>query len=92
MNIKSTLAALTLAVTTLFASPVEASVENTAIRRGNVAGYNVVVTDTPYWDTIVVPYETTFPGIVLVNCSTGDFRFEGVSREGARQISIAYCH
>ena len=92
MNIKSTLAALTLAATSLLAAPAEASVENTAIRRGRIAGYNVVVTDTPEYDTIVVPFEDTFPGIVLVRCHSGDYRFnDEIGRASAHVIATEYC-
>lgn len=93
MSIKSTVAAIALAATSLLAAPVEASVENTAIRRGRVAGFNVVVTDTPTYDTIVVPFEETFPGIVLVRCSTGDYRFnDEIGRASAHKIATEYCH
>ena len=92
MPIKSTLAAITLAATSLLASPVEASVDNTAIRRGRVGDFHVIVTDTPVWDTVVVPLPST-PGVVLVRCSTGDYRFNGaIGRASAHVIATEYCN
>ena len=93
MNIKSTLAAITLAASTFFVPSAQASVEDTAIREGRVGGYNAIVTDTLYWDTIVIPFPGRYPGVVLVRCSTGDFRYnEEIGAVSARSIAIDYCH
>ena len=88
------MAAITLAATSFFAAPaVEASLENTSIRTGRVADFHVVVTDTPEWDTIVVPLESSFPGVVLVRCATGEYRFNGeIGRASAERIAISFCN
>lgn len=93
MNIKSTIAAIALAATSVFAAPVEASIEDTAIRKGNVAGFSVIATDTPYWDTIVVPFHSRLPGVVLVRCSTGDYRYNSnIGADSARLIATDWCN
>ena len=92
MSIKSTVAAIALAATSLLAAPVEASVENTAIRTGRIGDFHVIVTDTPVFDTVVVPLPGT-PGVVLVRCSTGDYRFnDAIGRASAHQIATEYCN
>ena len=92
MNIKSTIAAITLAATSLFAVPAEASIEDTYIQEGRVAGFNIIASVSPEWDTLIIPMGG-YPGVVLVNCHTGDFRFnDHISRPSALAVANSWCN
>ena len=91
MNIKSTLAALTLAATSLLAAPAAEAVP-VAIKTGKSAGFHVVAVDTPEWDTVIVPLPAEYPGVVSVRCTTGDYKHNPViPANAAREIALSWC-
>ena len=91
MNIKSTLVAITLATSSLFAAPAAEAVP-VAIQTGKSAGFHVVAVDTPQWDTIIVPLPSEYPGVLAVRCTTGDYKHNpALPSEAAREIAKSWC-
>ena len=91
MNIKSTLAALTVAAGTLLSASAAEAVP-VAIQTGTSAGFHVLAVDTPQWDTIIVPLPSNYPGVVAVRCTTGDYKHNPeLPAHSARQIAKSWC-
>ena len=91
MNIKSTLVAITLATSSLFAVP-SAEAVPVAIKTGKSAGFHVVAVDSPEWDTVIVPLPADYPGVVAIRCSTGDYTHNPViPANSAREIALSWC-
>ena len=89
MNYFTPVAPLLAALTLFVAAP---KADAAQIQRGNIAGFGgVTAVNRATVDTLTVPFPT-HDGVVDVNCSTGDYQWNGMKQGSALAIVRAWCN